>query len=101
MLAGESAYLTSANLDSVAAFKRALDILDANPTLDSNERRLDATIKLAKVYIRLSQYDDARALLDEKLLVAAGNNLQAAEISPLRWGASRSTRESTAKRKAA
>lgn len=81
MLAGESAYLTSANLDSVAAFKRALDILDANPALEDKGRRLDATIKLARVYIRLSQYDDARTLLDEKLLVAAGNSLQAAEIT--------------------
>lgn len=79
ILAGESAYLTSANQESVTHFKRALDILAAEPTLAQEGIRLDVTVKLVKVYVRLSQYDDARALLTEDV-IAAGSGLQAGEI---------------------
>lgn len=68
-MAGEAAYLTSANAESVAHFSRALTILRETPELDQGDLKQDLTIQLAKGYARLNQFEDARKLLTADFMV--------------------------------
>lgn len=80
VLAGESAYLTSAYTEAAAYFKRALAILAAEANPEQSSAHLDVTVKLAKVYVRLSQYEDAKNLLSEDIIAVAGDTTAAGEI---------------------
>ncbi len=68
-MAGEAAYLTSANAESVAHFSRALAILGEEPELDKGDLKQDLTIQLAKGYVRLNQFEEARKLLTADFMV--------------------------------
>jgi tetratricopeptide (TPR) repeat protein len=68
ILAGDAAYLVSAYTESVTYFKRALDILGAAPQLSQGEVKSKVTVNLAKVYVRLSLYEDARRLLNDDII---------------------------------
>jgi tetratricopeptide (TPR) repeat protein len=80
IIAGDAAHLTSAHAESVEYFRRGLAILGAEPKLDTDGLKLDVTVKLAKAYVRQSEYDQARPLLDEALREAPAGSVIAADV---------------------
>jgi tetratricopeptide (TPR) repeat protein len=80
VIAGDAARLTSAYAESISYFRRALELVATHPALDVNGLKAELTLNLGSAYVRQSEYEMARPLLNDALKLAPPESILAGDI---------------------